>query len=127
MYVPTGSKKYTCQACRRKIDRTGLERIFQARLLGFLSSPDEVAEALAQSDRMLSEKRQLLEELKREDDKVRAEMDKLYRLYIDDFISPDGFKERNRPLEERRSQLALEIPEREAEVDVLSIRNLSSA
>lgn len=127
MYVPSGSKKYVCTACRNKIPIDVLEMVFQGKLRGFLSSPDEVARALEEGDRKLEEKRALLATTKRREASVRSQMDKLYHLYLDDQISTTGFGERNRPLEEQLEQLRQELPRLEAEIDVLSIQHLSSA
>ncbi len=127
MYVPTGSKKYVCGDCRNKIPIDALENVFQAKLSAFLASPDEVSEALSESDRVLAEKRELLEALNRERSRVATEMNKLYRLYLDDELSSQGFGKRNRPLEERLEGLSDEIPRLEAEIDVMTVRHLSSA
>ncbi len=127
MYVPSGSKKYVCKDCRNKIPIDVLEMVFKGKLQAFLNSPGEVTAALEEGDRKLEEKRALLLTTRREEGRVRAEMDKLYKLYLADEISTEGFGERNRPLEERLEQLRGERPRLEAEIDFLSIRHLSSA
>jgi site-specific DNA recombinase len=61
-----------------------------------------------------------------EERKIRQEMDQVYRLYIDNQITPAGFGERYKPLEERCKQVEDQIPELQAEVDFLKIQYLSS-
>ncbi len=51
--------------------------------------------------------------------KVRAEMSKLYKLYMDGGLTSKRFAEYNRPLEERLAQMDEGIPELEAEIDFL--------
>ena len=52
-------------------------------------------------------------------------MDKVYKLYLADGISIDGFKQTYGPLEERLKQLGDEHPRLQAEVDYLKIQQLS--
>ncbi len=52
-------------------------------------------------------------------------MDKVYRLYIDDRLSPEGFDDRYRPLEQRLREIDEELPRLEGEVDFLKIEHLS--
>ena len=58
--------------------------------------------------------------------KIQREMDKLYRLYMADEISKEGFGSNYRPLEDRLKQLEEEKPEIQAELDFLKIQHLSS-
>lgn len=127
MYVPSKSKKYTCVSCKNKIPVDTLEAIFQSKLSSFLSSPEDMRAAFADSDVELQRQQELLDAATREVATVTKEMDKLYRLYQDDGISRAGFKERYQPLEERQGQLRAELPRLEAQIDVLRVRNLSSS
>ena len=54
-------------------------------------------------------------------------MEKVYRLYIADRITADGFGFKYRPLEERKRQLDEEIPAVQGEVDFMKISHLSSS
>jgi site-specific DNA recombinase len=125
MYPLSNSPKYTCRTCRRKVHPDDLEAAFVSQLKRFVFSPEEVTRNFEEADSVLQEKIALLETLRRERAKVAAEMDKLYRLYIADKISPDGFDARNRPLEERAHQLDDETPELAAEIDVKRVQLLS--
>ncbi len=126
MYVPSNTPKYVCYKCRNKIPIEDLEGVFHEQLKNFFLSPTELAGYLAQADATIKEKEELLENLEREADKVRQEMDKVYRLYIADQISPDGFGRTYRPLEERLAQLQAQLPQLQGELDFLKIQYLSS-
>lgn len=127
MYKLSNTPKYVCRACRNKIPVGDLETVFVEQLKGFFLDADEVAGALAQSDQVLKEREALKESMERERRSVRAEMDKLYRLYLEDQLSVTGFGERNRPLEERLAQLDEEIPRLQGAIDYLAVQNISAA
>lgn len=125
MRVPSNTKKYVCPKCHNKISTIDLEEIFQLQLKNFFLSPDELIAYFKSADETVREKQQLLESLKKEQDKTQAEMKKIYRLYIDDKISPDGFGQSYGPLEERLRQISAELPDLQGEVDFLMIQHLS--
>src|SRR5581483_10662060 len=50
MYVPSNSPKYVCFRCRNKIPAEDLEVVFHEQLNAFVFSPDQIADALMQSD-----------------------------------------------------------------------------
>jgi len=125
MYVPSNTPKYICHKCRNKIPTVDLDGVFHEQLKSFYFSPSEVVSLIEQSDHIIKEKQELLEVLEREQQKLGQEMDKVYRLYIDDKLSPEGFGKRNRPLEERYKQLENQIPQLQGEVDFLKIQYLS--
>jgi site-specific DNA recombinase len=127
LYVPSNTPKWVCYKCRTKIPIVDLERVFEEQLKGFFVSEEEIARYLADGDRVLQEKRDLLAVLRGERERLAAEKEKVYRLYLEDQLSPQGFGERHRPLEERDRQLAEEVPRLQAEIDFLSIQHLSSA
>ena len=66
-----------------------------------MNTPVDFNEILRQADDSIREKEELLAVLEKEKESVQAEMDKTYRLYIDDKISPDGFGKIYGPLEEK--------------------------
>jgi len=125
MYVPSRTKKYTCEKCRNKIPTEDLEAVFQAQLKQFLFSPKDIAECLTQADQVLKDKEALLRSLEAEQEKVKGEMDKVYRAYIQDEISVESYGRQYRPLEERLKQLEDEIPRLQGELDFLKIQGLS--
>jgi site-specific DNA recombinase len=122
MYVPSNTPRYVCQDCRTKIPEVDVERLFQQQLKDFFFSPEAVAHHLAQGDEVLAEKEDLLSTLRVEYDRAKKEMERLYRLYMGEHISPEGFGKNYRPLEERVRQIEEELPRRQAEVDALKIQ-----
>ena len=57
--------------------------------------------------------------------KVQKEMDKTYKLYLDDQIYKAGFGKRYKPMEERLSQIDEQIPILEGQIDYLKSQYLS--
>ncbi|RLE06649.1 recombinase family protein [Candidatus Aerophobetes bacterium] len=126
MYVPSSSPKYTCYNCRNKISKEDLEEVFQHQLKDFFSSSKEIENYLSEADEVIKDKEELLRTLFEEKRKIEQEMDKTYRLYIDDEITSKGFGKRYKPLEERLKQIEDKIPELQGEIDFLKIQYLSS-
>lgn len=125
MYVLSGYPKYVCQKCRNKIPAEDLEAIFREQLREFFLSSEELGEYLDQADQAVLDKRQLLETLEAEQACVRSEMEKVYKLYVSDQITGDGFGRTYKPLEERLKALDDQVPKLQAELDFLRIQNLS--
>jgi len=126
MYVPSNSPKYTCYNCRNKIGTTDLEEIFHHQLKSFLFSPSEITDYLNQADKIIKEKNELLKTLNEKRQKTEQEMNKIYKVYINEEISMDSFGRHYRPLEERIKQIDNQIPELQGEIDFLKIQYLSS-
>jgi site-specific DNA recombinase len=126
MYVPSSSLKYTCFKCRNKISAANLEGIFHHQLQSFFFSSAEVMKYLDNADTIIRDKEELLGSLGTERDRVLKDMDKVYRLYMDDQITPEGFGRQYKPLEERLKQIEDQIPELQGEIDFMRIQYLSS-
>jgi len=124
MYVRSNTPKYVCMACRTKIPMVDLDRVFQNELEQFTLSPDAIAAYLAQGSEAVSEKEDLLGVLLRERERLTREADKLYRLYQEDALTVDGFRERHRPLEERLAGLGMEAPRLQGEIDFLKVKTV---
>lgn len=125
MYVPSNMPKYVCYRCHNKIAVGDLEAVFHEQLKSFFLSPEDVARHLGQADEEIKAKEERLMALASETTKVRQEMDKTYRLYLADQISPDGFGRTYRPLEERLSAMEAELPSLQGEVDFLKVQLLT--
>jgi site-specific DNA recombinase len=125
MYVPSNSPKYICYKCRNKIGETDLEDVFHHQLKSFFFSPSEVSDYLKKADKVIKEKEELLKALVEEERKVKQEMDKTYKLYLDDQITKEGFGTRYKPLELRLKQIDDQIPELQGEIDFLKIQYVS--
>ena len=126
MYVPTSTPKYACTKCRNRIPIVDLEAIFLEELKNYLLSPEQIGEYLAAAHSTIDEKAHLLETLTKELERVKADAEKVFRLYMDDKINGDQFKAQNDPLYARNKQIEEEIPKAEAEVSLLKIDGLSS-
>lgn len=126
MYVPSNSPKYTCFKCRNKIATSDLEEVFHEQLKTFFFSPVEITNYLSKADQVIKEKEELLASILEEERKIRTDMDRVYKLYLDEAISVDGFRERYKPLEERLQQILEGVPELQAGIDFLKIQYLSS-
>jgi site-specific DNA recombinase len=126
MYVPTRSKKYTCEKCKNKIPADDLEAIFCQELQAYFVAPERITERLAQARQGLTEKESGLAAHRQEIQKVREEMTRTHRLYLDGQIPLESFGGYHKPLEERLLQLQNELPRLEAEVTHLQIRDLSA-
>jgi DNA-binding XRE family transcriptional regulator len=126
MYVPSNTPKYVCYGCRNKLAVSDLEGIFHEQLKGFFFSDAEVMSYIQEADGVIREKQELLRSLEKQHKKLKSDMDKLLRLYLDGKISGDGFGLQYRPLEEQAKQLEEQIPQLQGEVDFLTIQYLSS-
>ena len=126
MYVPSNTPKYVCSKCRNKIPTEDLETVFHEQLKSFVLSPDDIAAHLASADEAMKQKQELLETLEKERRRVEHEMQKVYKAYVTDHVSVEGFGRQYRPLEERLKQLDSEIPRLQAELDFARIQYLSS-
>jgi site-specific DNA recombinase len=125
MYVASGTTKYACRKCGNKIPADDLEAIFREQLREFFLSSEELGRCLEQADEEVAGKSELLASLEADRAKVKAEMDKVYRLHLADQISQEGFGQLYRPLEERLAAIEDELPRLQAELDFLRIQNLS--
>lgn len=127
MYVPSNTPKYVCYGCRNKVPEADLEAVFVEQLRGLLLSPEALAEHLAAADTRLGEQEALLKSLEGEHRSSCEEGEKLYRLYLAGGLSPQGFGERNRPLEARLGELEEEIPRLQGEIDFRKMQRLNEA
>jgi len=74
----------------------------------------------------IGEKTTLLETLEREHQKTVREAERIYRLYMDEGLTTQQFKELYNPVDARKKQLEEEMPRVQAEVDLLQIDGFSS-
>lgn len=125
MYVPSNMPKYVCYRCHNKIAIGDLEAVFQEQLRSFFLSTEDVARYLGQADEEIRAKEERVGALEADLAKVRQEMEKVYRLYVSDQISPDGFGRAYRPLEERLKGMEEELPRLQGEVDFLKVQYLA--
>jgi len=126
MYVNAVTPKYFCRKCRNKIPIVDLEDIVRQELKVFFGQSERIAEHLRNADKNLAEKTILLQSHEREIQKVRDEMTRTHRLYVEGQITAQGFGEFYKPAEARLNQLVAELPKLQAEVDFLKVNKLSA-
>ena len=126
MYVPSNSPKYVCSSCRNKIPEVDLEGVFLDQLKGYLLTPERVAEFLQGAQGAIADTTNKLGILKKEQEHVKGEMDRLYDLYMGAGLTVVQFKDRYQPLDARKVQIAEELPKLEADLDLLRTDGLNS-
>lgn len=127
MYVPSNTPKYVCSKCRNKIAAEDLEAVFHEQLKGFFFSEDEISKFLAGADQTIKDKQDLLSSLEKERQKVKAQMDKIRDLYLNDELSKEGFGREYKPLEVRFKQIEDQVPMLQGEIDFVRIKFRSSS
>ena len=126
MYVRNNSPKYVCRKCQNKIPIVDLEGIFHEELQAFFATPERIVAHLKAANQNLAEKEALLATHQRELQKVRDDMTRTHRLYLDGGITAQGFGQFYQPAEERLNQLTAELPKLQGEVDYLKVNTLSA-
>jgi site-specific DNA recombinase len=126
MYVKSNSPKYVCTKCRNKIPIVDLEAIIHDELKAYFGSHEAIAKHLEEANQNCNEKERLLQAHKNEIQKLRDEMTRTHRLYLDGEVTAQGFGQFYKPAEERLNQLLAELPKLEAEIDHLKVSNLSA-
>lgn len=126
MYVLSNSPKYTCQACRNKIPADDLEAVYVEQLKGFFTSSDEISSHLDKANGSLAEKGELVAVKRKELEKLQKEIDRVYRLYVDEKLTGDDFTGLFKPLQDRKRSLDEEIAKTEAELDFMKVNRMSA-
>lgn len=126
MYVRCNSPKYICLKCHNKIPVEDLDAIVYEELKGFFAEPEKIAAHLSDASKNLSEKQTLLAAHEKEIQKVRDEMSRTHRLFLDGGITSQGFAQFYKPAEQRLNQLLTELPKLQAEFDYLKVNDLSA-
>jgi site-specific DNA recombinase len=103
-----------------------LEKHFFDSLKDYLVTPDKVSAYLDGANTALAEKTELLESLHKEHQKVGAEAEQVYQLYMEKGLNVAQFKQRYQPLDARKLQLEEEMPRVEAELALLKVDGLTS-
>ena len=126
MYMRAKYPKYFCRKCCNKIPVPDLENIFFGEMKAFFAHPERIAEHLQEANKNLSERETLLVAHEREIQKVRDEMTRTHRLYLEGQITAQGFGQFYKPAEERLNQLLAGLPKLQANVDLLKVNKLSA-
>jgi site-specific DNA recombinase len=126
MYVPSGSRKYTCVKCKNKILSDDLEAIFHEEMKRFFVDPDRVAQTFENSQKRVDDKEALLANHRQEIQKVREDMTRTHRLYLAEQITLEAFGGYHKPLEERLRQLQDELARLEGQLDHIKVSVVSA-
>ena len=126
MYVYHEAPTYACKNCRTRIAVADIDEIYHSQLKSFLLTDTDMDTYLNQSDTMIQEKKALLSGAKQESATIKKKMDEYVFMRVNKELPPDRFKEYYQPLEERLLQIEKQLPELEAEIDLLRIQFLSS-
>jgi site-specific DNA recombinase len=126
MYVRSDCPKYLCRKCNNKIPIVDLEGIFHDELQVFFTDPQKIVSHLSQATESMKEKEKLLATHEQKIQKLRDEMAKTHRLFLDGHVTPQGFGQFYKPAEEQLNQLVKELPKLQAELDYLKVNHLSA-
>ncbi len=125
-----GEREPFCRKCRNKIPIVDLENFLKNELKMFFGQPARIAGHLKEADRNLAEKPSLLSSLldahRREIQKVKDEMTRIPKLYVQEQIIAPGFGDFYKLAGQRLNQLLAELPKLEAGVDLPKVNKLSS-
>ncbi len=125
MYVRSGTPKYVCRTCANKIPIVDLDGIFHEELKGFFANHDRITQHLAEAKRNLNDKETALASHEREITKVKDEMTRTHRLYLDGHVSAQALSAIYKPAEERLNQLQAAFPKMQAEADQLRMTDVN--
>lgn len=124
MYVPSSTPKYVCTVCHTKMPIVDLDGTFHDELAS-LAEPALAASYVDGAGKELADRSKLLETLEREHGRLKAEIEKVYQLFYVSALTPEQFKERFQPLDERLKQIELERPKLDGEVAALKSASLA--
>jgi hypothetical protein len=102
-----------------------LEEIFTGSIADNLADTAQIAAHLDRTKSKVAEHNERAAAIRAQCESVRAEMKKLYDLYIAGGIGVEQFKGLNTPLHDRLGQLSAELPKLEGENAALAVSDLS--
>jgi len=126
MYPYNSASTYRCKGCNNKIPMAVIEEVFESELTTFLTSQDDVKEFLSKSHQYVEEKTQQQNTLLSEKNTTENQMDKIYKLYLEDGVSVDGFRAKNQPLEDRLKQINQTLEELKTDIDFMKFEKISA-
>lgn len=126
MYMRSLSPKYVCYSCKNKIEPNILEEIFQSQLNTFILSDVEIHKKLDENKQHVDGKRILLDSLKKEQEKLKEKINKVFDLYYENRLSKDAFEKQHDPLYNQNKQIEIEIIEIDEEIETFSMDFLSN-
>ncbi|MBX7208674.1 MAG: recombinase family protein [Verrucomicrobiaceae bacterium] len=125
MYVYTRSPNYTCTRCKNKIGARALDELFLDCIKDTLADSGQIAEQIKAAKSKIALRSGEIAAARKELDEVKAEMRKVYDLYIAGGVDVEGFKAINKPLEQRLNGLTESLARLEGEVSARQVNDLS--
>lgn len=104
-YVGMSSPRYTCRKCKNKVWEDGIIANFKQEMERIKINPH----VLEHDNSHVDDLKNQLKVLKADLIKVERSHDKIFELFENDAIAMTEFKNRSKPLEERKVQINLEI------------------
>lgn len=115
--------RYTCKACKNKINEDIITDHFRQCLDKMMASPEQVKPPNLEKD--INTKEQLLTSLIRELPTLKAKIDRAWDANATGVIDEIGFKERYRPLRARKDEIEHHIPRLEGELAAAKVSLLN--
>jgi site-specific DNA recombinase len=126
MYVTSKSPVFKCHKCRVSITADDIDEIYHGELKSFFLTDSDVNSYVLKSNSMIEEREELLKVSTNELSGLRKKADDLVAMKLNGEIVGSHFKHYFQPLTERITQLEDQLPELQAEIDILKIQSLSS-
>lgn len=120
MYLLSNTPKYTCNDCRNKIHKDDLETIFHEQLRDVLFNEDFAENLNEENLKSIQNKNTLLNQLKKDEKKLTAQLEQLLELQQLGEIPSKGFRNHYLPIYEQLEQIQNRIPQIELEIDSLA-------
>ncbi|MBL9144138.1 MAG: recombinase family protein [Verrucomicrobiaceae bacterium] len=127
MYVYTRSPNYTCTVCKNKIAAVTLDELFVTTIADTLGDTSRVSDQLDHAKQRIAERQKEAGLAREQITAVRAEMKKVYDLYISGAVDVERFKALNQPLETQLQELNENLPRLEGEIAAMQVNDLSVA
>lgn len=109
MTVPSHRLRYVCRRCRNTIAVVELDASFREQLRNPVLDHRQAPRPRIRTEVIIKTKREQLEALSQEKERLTEKMDRVYQVYIDDAMSVQDFRRAYRPLDARRKESEEEI------------------
>ena len=126
MYVYTRSPNYSCIKCKNRIGVQALEEIFLDCIGQNVADTGKVYAQIEKAKRKVAELKATSDKIRKEVDLIKAEMKKVYDLYIAGGIDTERFKTLNTPLEERLAEYTQQLARTEGETSATEVSELNA-
>ncbi|MCG3165619.1 MAG: hypothetical protein POELPBGB_01387 [Bacteroidia bacterium] len=126
MYMRSKSPKYVCRKCKNKIGPQDLEEIYHSQLKQLLFSETELEKHLQTEQSQIGDKKQLIEILVADIQKLHTKIKDTFELYHEGKIQKDAFESYHKPLYDELKQKEMTLNETQAYIDSIQVQSLSN-